>query len=621
MAMIRTIRTFPTVWLALLIPAAAAPAHSAGGGQAGIDAVAVYSTYLGGSAEDEIAAVAVDAAGNTYVTGDTDSIDFPVAGTIQPLRTRDAFVSKLDPNGELVWSTLLGGEEFDAGFGIAVDAGGHVAVAGGTHSADFPRIGTSLPLPPPQGLISDLFVARLDPSGSSLLWSARIGGSDLEEASGLAADPAGHLYVVGSTLSRDFPVHAALQPSVADAYNTFLMKLTPDGDFVYSTYLGGGNLDDAMDVAADSAGSAYVAGATNSSDFPTRNAAQPALGGGGGDAFILRVAPDGSALVWSTYLGGSSGDFGLGIALGRDGSVHATGVTGSSDFPVRNALQPGISSPAPYADAFVARLDPAGSLVASTYLGGSEVDWGNDVAVDAQGSAWVMGFTESTDFPVREPFQAECRPAGGTYCSPDLFLAQLTPAGDALVQASYLGGTANEENAYIAIDPRGFASIAGWTTSADFPTVRAFQPSPPGGMLNGFVLRMAPPNRPPDCSASFASPATLWPPNGRLVPVSILGVTVPDGDPVTLRVTAIRQDEPLTKAGAPDAAGLGTARSSVRAGRTGNGDGRVYHLTFEATGLAGAACTGTVAVCVPHDPGKAACGDGGALVDSTGATR
>ncbi|HSN86297.1 MAG TPA: SBBP repeat-containing protein, partial [Thermoanaerobaculia bacterium] len=259
-----------------------------------IDPVLVYSTYLGGSAEDEISAVAVDAAGNTYVTGDTDSFDFPVAGTIQPLRTRDAFVSKLDPNGELVWSTLLGGEDFDAGFGITVDAEGHVAVAGATHSADFSRIGTSLPLPPPQGLISDLFIARLDPSGSSLLWSARIGGSDLDGASGLAVDPAGHLYVVGSTLSRDFPVHAALQPSVADVYNTFLMKLTPDGAFVYSTYLGGGNIDYAMDIAADSTGSAYVVGATNSSDFPTRNAAQPALRGGGGDAFILRVTSDGS---------------------------------------------------------------------------------------------------------------------------------------------------------------------------------------------------------------------------------------------------------------------------------------------------------------------------------------
>ncbi|HSN86493.1 MAG TPA: SBBP repeat-containing protein, partial [Thermoanaerobaculia bacterium] len=373
--------------------------------------------------------------------------------------------------------------------------------------------------------------------------------------------------------------------------------------------------------AADSTGSAYVVGATNSSDFPTRNAAQPALRGGGGDAFILRVTSDGSALVWSTYLGGSSGDWGMGIALGREGSVYVTGVTGSSDFPTRNALQPAISSPDPNADAFVVRLTPDGSLVYSTYLGSSELEWGNDVAVDAQGSAWVMGFTESTDFPVREPFQAECRPASGTYCSPDLFLAQLTPAGDALVQASYLGGTYNEENAFIAIDPAGFVSIAGWTTSLDFPTVRAFQPSPPGGMLNGFVLRMAPANRPPDCSAPFASPSTLWPPNGRMVPVSIRGVTDPDGDPVTLRVTAIRQDEPLSRKRQPDATGLGTATPRLRADRVGNGDGRVYHIAFEATDPAGAACTGTVTVCVPHDQGKPACGDGGALVDSIGATR
>ncbi|HSN85131.1 MAG TPA: hypothetical protein VL025_00170, partial [Thermoanaerobaculia bacterium] len=170
-------------------------------------------------------------------------------------------------------------------------------------------------------------------------------------------------------------------------------------------------------------------------------------------------------------------------------------------------------------------------------------------------------------------------------------------------------------------DPAGFVSIVGSTISTDFPTVRAIQPSPPEGILNGFALRIAPTNRPPDCSAAAAIPATLWPPNGRMVPVAIQGVTDLDGDPVTHRVTAIHQDEPLSKKGQPDASGLGTATPRLRAARAGSGDGRVYHIAFEATDPAGAACSGAVTVCVPHDQGKPGCGDGGALVDSTGETR
>lgn len=341
-----------------------------------------------------------------------------------------------------------------------------------------------------------VFVARLDRGGSSLLWSARIGGSGPDETHGVAVDPAGRVYVVGTTRSPDFPVHAALQPSTQNAYDAFLIKLTPRGSFVYSTYLGGGSTDEAWDVAADPAGHAYVIGNTHSFDFPTRNAIQPTLGGatGNSDAFALRVTPDGSSLVWSTYLGGESGERGLGIAVSRSGDTYVTGLTMSADFPIRNALQPASAS-APIPDAFVTRLDPAGSLVYSTYLGGSELDWGGDVAVDARGSAFVSGFTESTDFPLRDPLQTECRPSVGTFCQqPDLYLAEIAPAGDTLVWATYLGGTGSEEISSIAVGPPGSVFVAGTTFSTDFPTVNAFQATLGGGG-DAFVTRIAPQRR------------------------------------------------------------------------------------------------------------------------------
>lgn len=166
----------------------------------------------------------------------------------------------------------------------------------------------------------------------------------------------------------------------------------------------------------------------------------------------------------------------------------------------------------------------------------------------------------------------------------------------------------------------GALTVAGWTTDADFPVVNAFQPVIAQGYdritADAFVTRVAF-NQPPDCSAAFATPSALWPPDGRLVPVSILGVADPEGDPVKIRVTAIHQDEPLSKKGQPDATGLGTAKPSVRASRAGTGDGRVYHLTFTAMDARGATCTGKVAVCVPHDGAKQACVDGGSAVSST----
>ncbi|MFP5287433.1 MAG: SBBP repeat-containing protein, partial [Thermoanaerobaculia bacterium] len=273
-------------------------------------------------------------------------------------------------------------------------------------------------------------------------------------------------------------------------------------------------------------------------------------------------------------------------------------------------------------DAFITKLSPGGALVYSTYLGGSDTDWGQAIAVDRGENVYISGYTQSTDYPVKDPVQGACAPPS---CF-DAIVTKINAAGSAIVYSTYLGGGSESVGGPgawdfgrgIAVDPSADAYVAGETYATDFPTVNAFQPSS-GGDVDGFVARIAT-NQPPVCAAAFASPATLWPPNGKLVPIAIRGVTDPDGDSITFEITGVRQDEPLQ--GAPNAFGLGTATVQLRSDRAGGGDGRVYRITFEASDGNGGVCTGTVAVCVPHDQGRGRrCGDGGGLFDSTGSGR
>jgi hypothetical protein len=593
-----------------------------------IDPILAYSTYLGGRDDlDDGLGIAADAAGNAYVTGVTRSPDFPATtGSRFTNLQEDAFVTKLSPSGALVFSTYLGGSAPDTAGGIALDAGGRVYVAGSTGSDDFPRVNPVKPATAGQSN-GDAFVAKLDPSGSVLLYSTNLGGSAGESGLGIAVDPQGHAYVTGTTDSPDFPNVNPLplpprpfDPNVHGDTDAFVTKLSPGGPpLVYSTFLGGSGRDDGLGIAVDAAGHALVTGFTFSTDFPTVNALQSSHGGGDLDAFVARLAPSGSSLIYSTYLGGASRDVATGIAE-RAGSAYITGDTSSADFPKAGAFQAVLRG----GDAFISRLSPTGSLVSSTYLGGSGFEQGRGIAVDGAGNIHVTGGTISADFPLKDPVDGECGPSQGPFCPPDAFVTKLNPQGSALVYSTFLGGSVSTDPAFanfdtgaaIAADPAGNTYVTGFTESLDFPTVNAFQPSHRGGRRDAFVTRIVD-NRPPGCASAFASPNVLWPPNGKLVPIVIQGLTDPDGDPVTLTVTAVRQDEPLTRAGIPDATGLGTPNIQIRADRAGGRDGRVYRITFEARDGQGGTCTGTVTVCVPHDQGRGrTCGDGGGVFDS-----
>ncbi len=471
-----------------------------------IDPVLSYSTYLGGSAGDFGNAIAVDASGNAYVTGETSSINFPTKNPSQSASGGgvDAFVAKLDPTGStLVYSTYLGGGAGESGKGIAVDASGNAYVTGSTSSSNFP---TKNPFQAAFGGGSDVFVAKLDTTGS-LIYSTFLGGSGDESGKGIAADPLGNAYITGFTNAPNFPKQNPFQPALGGANDAFVVKLDPTGSaLVYSTFLGGTLDDFGNGIAVDSLGNAYATGNTLSTNFPTKNPLQPALGGAS-DAFVAKLDPTGSALVYSTFLGGTLDDFGNGIAVDSLGNVYATGNTLSTNFPTASPLQANCQSCANgQGNAFVAKLNAAGSaLMYSTYLGGSgngsDGDFGNGIAVDASNSAYVTGFTSSQDFPLASPIQATLLPQtctfdyfGYTYtipCSNTAFVTKLNPSGSALLFSTYLGASGGnlEYGSGIAVDGAGSAYVTGRATSNFLLTPGAIQ-LVSGGGDDAFVAKI-----------------------------------------------------------------------------------------------------------------------------------
>ena len=359
----------------------------------------VYSTYLGGSGSDGGAGIAVDSAGNAYVTGSTASTDFPTLNPVQPTNHggHEGFVTKINASGSaLVYSTYLGGSYNDAALGIAVDAAGNAYVTGRTESADFL---TANAIQPTNHGGADDFVTKINANGA-LVYSTYLGGSGDDFGNGIAVDSVANAYVVGITTSADFPTANALQGTYAGDEDTFVTKINAGGSaFVYSTYLGGSDYDWGEGVAVDSLGNACVTGGTQSSDFPIVNAIQPTKHLGL-DAFVTKIFPDGSALVYSTYLGGNYVDEAYGIAVDAAGNTYITGATRASDFPMVNAIESRYKGGVYWGDVFVTKINPdATALVYSTYLGGGQDDKGMGIAVDVAGSAYVTGGTYSKQFP------------------------------------------------------------------------------------------------------------------------------------------------------------------------------------------------------------------------------
>jgi len=390
-----------------------------------------YATYLGGSGDDVGYGIAVDGSGSAYVTGYTNSTNFPLATPFQGTHGGgfyDAFVAKLNAAGSgLSYATYLGGGGSDSGSGIAVDETGAAYVTGYTLSTNFP-----LATPFQGEHFSDAFVAKLNAAGSGLSYATYLGGSGYDYGYGIAVDGSGSAYVTGRTSSStDFPLAKPFQRTHGGGFDdAFVAKLNAAGSGLsYATYLGGSRYDSGHGIAVDGSGSAYVTGETWSTDFPLATPFQ-GTNGGGSDAFVAKLNVAGSGLSYAaTYLGGSDHDYGNGIAVDGSGSAYVTGYTLSTDFPLGDAFQGTHSGSS---DVFVAKLNAAGSgLSYATYLGGSGYDKGSGIAVDGSGSAYVTGYnTRSTDFPLATPFQGTYGGGGS-----DAFVAKIDPSTPTPTQA------------------------------------------------------------------------------------------------------------------------------------------------------------------------------------------
>jgi hypothetical protein len=456
-----------------------------------IDPSLAYSTFLGGQFTDQGRGITVDGLGNAYVTGFTSSDDFPTtAGAFDVTRDSggDVFVTKLNSAGSgLVYSTYIGGGGTDSPRDIAIDALGNAYVDGVTASTNFPT--TPGAFDTTDNPMDDGFALKLNATGSALAYSTYLGGSSGDSANGIALDSLGDAYVSGSTFSSDFPTtggaaDTSFNGGVGDA---FVTKLDTTGAALdYSTYLGGSSADSGAGIALDGTGNAYVTGSTSSSDFPTTLGALDTSQNGSNDAFVTKLNPTGSSSVYSTFLGGSSGDSGSGIAVDAAGEAHLTGSTGSSNYPTTaGAFDVSYNGGG---DAFVTDVNALGAgLVYSTFLGGTSADAGNDVALDAQDDAYIVGDTSSTNFPTTSGAPDTSYNGGG-----DAFVTKLNPTGSSpATYSTFLGGSSGENGLAIAVDVNGNAYATGITSSTNFPTTAAaYDTSFNGGVSDAFVTKI-----------------------------------------------------------------------------------------------------------------------------------
>jgi hypothetical protein len=517
----------------------------------------IYSTYLGGSGQDEGLRIAVDGSVNVYVTGYTDSIDFPVLNQFQTDQEGvDAFVTKIDTTkvGEesLIYSTYLGGKSADVGHGIAVDSSGYAYVTGRTNSTNFPILNQYQVYKGDY----DAFITKIDTTqsgASSLVYSTYLGGEERDVCLGIAVDSSGHAYVTGCTTSTDFPTLNQFQTDqgISDAFVT-MIDTTQSGisSLIYSTYLGSGNDDSGYEIAVDSSGNAYVTGLTSHIDFPTLNQFQTFQGIA--DAFITKIDTTQigvSSLIYSTYLGGEGDDRGFGIAVDGSGNAYVTGFTESTDFPTLNQYQ----------------------------------------TVQGDGDAFV---TKLSFIPPNLPPVAVCK--------------QIEISADencqSVIIADYVDGGSydpDDDPITLSIDNSGPFSLGEHEVNL---TVTDEYGESDTCQAKVTVVDTTP----PIIESLSASPNVLWPVNHKMMAVT-MGVTAfdnCDGEPKS-KIVSVSSNEPVDGTGdgdtAPDWEITGDLTVNLRAERSGTGSGRVYTVTVMCTDTYGNSSTGTININVPHD--------------------
>jgi hypothetical protein len=474
-----------------------------------IDPVLIYSSLLGGGGSDAVIGVKIDRAGMVWVAGYTSTGDLNATGDAFQPKTgggTNVFLAKINPKGDfsnsLVYFTYIGGSGVDMPNAMAMDANGYIYLAGSSTSIDFPLRGNVSQTGNAGG--NDAFIMKFDPSATGtdqLFYAAQFGGTGEDGAFGIDVDAAGKIYVIGTTRSTDFPLTGSAYASVLyGPQDAFVVKfdLTTSPTMVYSTFLGGELADTGRAIAVTPSGTVYIAGSTESTQFPVAGAQYRGSLAGALDVWVgqMDLTQSGvNALVYTSYLGGGDLDEVRKIAIDSAGRLLVVGYTASTDFPVTaGAYQ---TTNGGNADAFVARLDftrPQNGFVDyATYLGGLHGEVAYDVTSDAAGNIYVTGYTLSANFPV-SPDGLVKSGGGGT----DAFFAKLNPAvagAGSLVYSSYLGNTGTHVGYGMAAAADGTVYVGGLTSIQDiFVSGNASQLNFGGGVSDGFLIAVAPGN-------------------------------------------------------------------------------------------------------------------------------
>lgn len=450
-----------------------------------IDPALAYLTYFGGSGTESPFAVTTDAAGNIYVAGSTGSTNFPTTtGALQTTAAggaaTDAFISKFSPAGALIYSTLLGGRDTDRINDIAVDSQGAVHFCGASASANFP-VPNAIQSSNKGGL--DAIFGKLNPAGTALVYATYYGGNFTDEANACTIDADNNLYLVGYTVSDNYPFTPGAFQTTNRAPifgNGFVTKIAPAGDkAVFSTFLGGGSDDILYDLALDKSRNIYVTGTSVSSNYPTVGAYQP-TNRGNQDAMLTKLKADGSGILFSTFLGSSQVEIGYGVEVDATENVFVVGVTGSSTFPTTpNALQKDLQGPT---DIFIMKFDASGStLQTSTLYGGNREDEPFKTAIDRNGSLYITGGTGSTG---NRPVDAVQQNLNG---GRDAFLLKLNNAIDQVQMYTFLGGTTDDIGMSMTLDTAGRIIMVGRTLSTDLIATQSAVQRVSGGNTDGFL--------------------------------------------------------------------------------------------------------------------------------------
>jgi hypothetical protein len=454
------------------------------------------STYLGGGGFDVITALAIDTSGNIYVAGVTASTNFPTtSGSYNKSFNGgvfDVFISKLDSNlSKLLASTYLGGSLNEETYALAIDSSGNVYVTGYTNSStDFPTTEEAYKQNY-NGGVSDVFISKLNSNLTKLLASTYLGGNDEDKATSLIIDISGNIYIAGYTKSKSFPITSgAFQANNKGYSDIFVSKLNSKlTTLVASTYLGGSKNDEASALAIDNSGNVYVAGMTFSENFPITPGAFQTNNKGYSDIFVSKLDSKLTTLVASTYLGGSENDEASALAVDNSGNVYVTGKTFSENFPITpGAFQTSYKGKS---DGFVSKLNSnLTTLLASTYIGGKSDDGAFAIVLDNSGNIYVLGITLSKDFPITSgAFQTSFNVVD---IVPDIFISRLDSNLTKLLASTYFGGNGNDLARAIAIDSSGNIYVAGATSSKDLPTTSgAYQTIYKSSFIlsNGFISK------------------------------------------------------------------------------------------------------------------------------------